>query len=256
MRIKFEFDVPGNTITLPVNYNHLVQAMIYKNISPKLADFLHAHGFLHEKRQFKLFTFSKLFGNFRIQKNTDKHTLIRFNSPVHFYLSAPFGQILQEFANKMVTGISLDLGGTPLSLSSVEVLLPPVFKGKVTTVKTLSPITVRSTRLNEDGTKKTHYYSPLETAFSQHIRENLLKKYYSFLGQYPGNSEFHIRPFLFSERRNFHLVMYKGYVVKGYSGIYELEGNRELIQFAYDTGLGERNSQGFGMFDKWEKEGP
>lgn len=256
MRIKFEFDLPRNAITLPVNYNHLVQAMIYNNISPKLADFLHAHGFLHEKRQFKLFTFSKLFGNFRIQKKTDKNTQIRFNSPIHFYLSAPFGQILQEFANKMVTGVSLDLGGNPVSLSSVEVLLPPVFKGKVTTVKILSPITVRSTRYNEDGTKQTQYYSPLETAFSKHVRANLLKKYYSFFERYPGDSEFHIRPFLFSQRKNFHLIMYKGYVVKGYSGIYELEGSRELRQFAYDSGLGERNAQGFGMFDTWEKGEP
>jgi CRISPR/Cas system endoribonuclease Cas6 (RAMP superfamily) len=31
-------------------------------------------------------------------------------------------------------------------------------------------------------------------------------------------------------------------------------GNPLLLQFAYDAGLGDRNSQGFGMFDVWEEK--
>jgi CRISPR-associated endoribonuclease Cas6 len=174
---------------------------------------------------------------------------------MHFYLSAPFGQILQEFANQMVRGTTIKLGGNLLSLSSVQVLLPPVFKYRTTKIKMLSPISVHSTLEKKDGGKKTYFYLPTEKEFSELVHKNLLKKYVSFLEKYPEDIELSLRPLFFSEKKNFHLIIYKDYVVKGYSGIYELVGSRELKQFAYDTGLGERNAQGFGMFDIWQKNG-
>ena len=253
MRIRFEFELPDGRLQMPVHYNHLVQAMIYKNISPQLADFLHSKGFFYEKRQFKLFTFSKLMGKYRIQKDNSHHSRIVFYSPIHFFLSAPFGQILQEFANQMVRGTTITLGGNLLNLCSVQVLLPPVFKHKITRIKMLSPISVHSTVAKEDGSKKTYFYLPTEKEFSELVRKNLLKKYVSFLETYPEDTELSLRPLFFSEKKNFHLVIYKDHVVKGYSGIYELVGSRELKQFAYDSGLGERNAQGFGMFDIWQK---
>jgi len=59
VRVRLVFDA-GENITLPIDYNHLVQAMIYKNISNDLANFLHNRGFILGKRQFKLFTFSRV----------------------------------------------------------------------------------------------------------------------------------------------------------------------------------------------------
>jgi len=133
-------------------------------------------------------------------------------------------------------------------------LLPPVFKGKTTNIKMLSPISVRSTLQTKEGTKKTYYYSPMEKEFSGLIRENLLKKYYSFLGCFPANTELTVTPLFFSVKKNFHLLLYKDYVIKAYSGVYQLEGSNELKQFAYDSGLGERNCQGFGMFEPWNNQ--
>lgn len=254
MRIRFDFELPGRKITLPINYNYLVQAMIYKNISERLADFLHARGFVYEKRQFKLFTFSKLFGEYRIKKRGPKETTIDFFSGFYFYLSSSYEEILQEFANRMVSGTTLILGNQQIYTSSVEVMLPPVFRNGVTTIKMLSPMTMRSTLQKKDGTKKTYYYSPLEKEFSSLVQKNILKKYYSFTGCHPENPGLEISPLYFSEKRNSHLVLYKDFVIEGYSGIFRLKGNAELKQFAYDVGLGERNSQGFGMFEKWEKE--
>ncbi|MGD2086372.1 MAG: CRISPR-associated endoribonuclease Cas6 [Candidatus Aminicenantes bacterium] len=254
MRIRFDFELPGGKITLPIHYNYLVQAMIYKSISERLAGFLHSHGFVYEKRQFKLFTFSKLFGDYRIKKRGPGNTMIDFFSGIYFYLSSSYEEILQEFANRMVSGTTLILGSQRIYTSSVEVMLPPVFKDGVTTIKILSPVTIRSTWQKKDGTKKTYYYSPLEKDFSPLIEKNILKKYYSFTGWHPENPELEISPLYFSEKRNSHVVVYKDFVIEGYSGIYRLKGSAELKQFAYDVGLGERNSQGFGMFDKWKKQ--
>jgi len=33
-------------------------------------------------------------------------------------------------------------------------------------------------------------------------------------------------------------------------GIYEIKGNPEVIVLSYDTGLGAKNSQGFGCWEK------
>lgn len=85
MRIRFDFELPGGKITLPIHYNYLVQAMIYKSISERLADFLHTRGFVYEKRQFKLFTFSKLFGEYRIKKRAPGGTMIDF-FPVSIFI--------------------------------------------------------------------------------------------------------------------------------------------------------------------------
>lgn len=251
MRIRFDFELPGGSISLPTNYNYQVQSMIYTNISDRLSDFLHKQGFEFEKRQFKMFTFSKLSGRHRIKKISHNRSIITFYSSLYFFISSPFEPILQEFANRMVSGTTVTLNGSRLFISSVQVLMPPVFNKGITTIKVLSPITVRSTLLGPDGGHKTYYYSPMEKEFSDLIRKNILKKYYAFAGQYPQDTDFAINPLYFSQKRNYHVIVYKDFVVKGYSGIYELSGNRELKQFAYDCGIGERNSQGFGMFDIW-----
>ena len=259
MRIKFTFDLPEGKIELPIHYNHIVQAMIYANISDTLADFIHNEGFRFEKRTFKLFTFSRLMGKHRVRKahqNKNKafsSTTITYDSPLSFYLSSPYEDILQEFANRTVAGTSIRMGRHDIFIASVRVLFPPAVNESALKIKMLSPMAVRSTLYDKTGARKTYYYSPLEKEFPELISRNILKKYYSFNGCYPEDREFVIRPFLFAENKNLRKMNYKGFVIKAYDGIYELSGSKELIGFAYDCGLGERNSQGCGMFEVWEK---
>jgi len=49
----------SRTLTLPIHYNHMVQAMIYNSLDDDIADFLHDKGFVYEKRTFKMFAFSR-----------------------------------------------------------------------------------------------------------------------------------------------------------------------------------------------------
>jgi CRISPR-associated endoribonuclease Cas6 len=253
MRIRFDFEAPGGKMEIPTSYNYFLQAMIYNSLSDKLSVFLHNQGFEYEKRSFKMFTFSRLFGKYRIHKLSSGQCNIVFYSSFYFYLSSPFDQILQEFANKMVSGTPVNLNGNRLFISSVQVLMPPVFDKEPTSIKMLSPVSIRSTHENEDAdTPKTHYYSPMEKEFSELIRLNLLKKFLAFSKRLSDFEDLEIKPLHFSEKKNFALVTYKGFIIKGYTGVYELSGNRELKQFAWDCGLGERNSQGFGMFDIWK----
>ncbi|MFY9273013.1 MAG: CRISPR-associated endoribonuclease Cas6, partial [Thermacetogeniaceae bacterium] len=45
------------------------------------------------------------------------------------------------------------------------------------------------------------------------------------------------------------IIYYRDFVIKGWLGIYEIEGDPRLLKLAYSAGLGAKNSQGFGMID-------
>jgi len=47
-------------------------------------------------------------------------------------------------------------------------------------------------------------------------------------------------------KNRLHVLTYKGTLIKGYSGRFVLEGDQNLIELALSSGLGSKNSQGFG----------
>ncbi|MDI6840561.1 MAG: hypothetical protein QMD71_06925 [bacterium] len=71
MRITIILETEDRALSLPIHYNHIIQGFIYDNISKKLAKFLHQKGYIYGKRAFKLFTFSRLYGRFRLNKGTN-----------------------------------------------------------------------------------------------------------------------------------------------------------------------------------------
>ncbi len=251
MRIKFVFLPEKGNLRLPVNYNYILQSMIYRNITQKLSSFLHDKGFAYEKRRFKMFTFSRLFGKYRLDK---EKKMIEFTGSISFYLSTPYTVIAEEFTESLLKLDSVKLYGKKVFLSSVEVFVKKVNSDEIS-IKMLSPLTIYSTLKKNDGGKKTYYYSPFEPEFSELIKRNIIKKYIAFYGKSPEKDDFEISPIFVSERKNLITTIYKGFVIKAWTGIYRLKGSKELILFSYDAGLGGKNSQGFGMWEEYLKAG-
>jgi len=54
--------IESDKVVLPIQYNHMVQTMIYRLLDEELADFLHEEGFQNKNRTFKMFTFSRING--------------------------------------------------------------------------------------------------------------------------------------------------------------------------------------------------
>ena len=242
MRIKVNLNPVSDKIALPLHYNYLLQGFIYRNLSRSLSSSLHQKGSIIGKRKFKLFTFSRIFGHF---KRKEKELL--FTGPLHFWLSSPLVNILESLASHLVKKSKVKLGNSYLHLTGIEVAFIPVVREEML-IRILSPITVYSTLKTPEGKKKTYYYSPFEEDFSRLIRENLYKKYFLIHKRAPEGLEFSISPERVSQR-NHHILLYKGTVIKAWSGIYRIKGSKELIKIAYDTGLGSKNSQGFGMIE-------
>lgn len=283
MRIKINLESISERLSLPAHYNYILQAFIYRNLSKTLADKIHSQGFAFEKRQFRLFTFSRLLGSF--QRNQDT---IAYQGLISLWVASPLTEILESFASHLARKGKIKLDRSYCRITGIEVPFTEDFestdshrltqKGIVggvslprfsMMIKMLSPVTAYSTLLTQDKKRKTYYYSPFEADFNRICHQNLLKKYQ--LLSHPNSSpstgevgegdfkklldlteKFSIIPERVS-KRNEHIIMYKGTVIKAWSGIYRLEGSPELIKVAFDCGLGAKNSQGFGMIEKYRK---
>jgi CRISPR-associated endoribonuclease Cas6 len=238
-----------------------------------LARSLHDRGAKFEKRQFRLFTFSRLSGRFKLQDR-----FISFKGPIFLWVASPMVQILESFASHIIKKGKVKLGNSYLQPTSVEVSLDEQFTGQIL-VRTLSPITAYSTLQTSDGRRKTYYYSPFEQDFCRLIQENLFKKWTALQnGLYgaglSGSADKNLaegknslseenqsdRKSVLSfkiwrekvSNRNHHILSFKDTIIKAWSGLYRLEGSEELMRVAFDCGLGAKNSQGFGMIEKYE----
>lgn len=67
MQVIVQHKMSG-TLELPINYHHILQAVIFSAISSneEYSAFLHDEGFLQGNRRFKMFTFSELKGKYKI----------------------------------------------------------------------------------------------------------------------------------------------------------------------------------------------
>jgi len=242
LRIVLEFQSSEESLALPLHYNELVQGMIYRNLEEALAGWLHDGGIPLGKRHFKLFTFSRLLGRYRIAGD-----LITFTGPVRLHVGSVHERMLQSLAEHLLRRPEVRLGEGICEVVRIEVEPSPevVFPVKV---RTLSPITVYSTLSMADGRKKTYYYSPFEREFGEQLLANLERKALA-LAQEGGDLEgAFIRPFRV-DKRNLKIMKYRDTVIKAWTGVYELNLPDPLFSLAYDAGLGAKNSQGFGMVE-------
>ncbi len=239
MRITLEFG-SEKRLSLPIQYNYTVQGFLYGNITPELGEFLHDHGFMFEKRSFKMFSFSRLQGRYELRGDR-----IAFYPPVTLTISSPFDRFIQELANTMLQKGDLELAGCNVYVANIKVL-PEVQIGNEIRINMLSPVVVYSTLLTEEGKKKTYYYSPFEKEFTDSLDNNLRKKYVAFFGK-----EARARKLVLETvgRPKEKIIKYRGTIIKGWMGRFVLNGNKKLLKLGYDCGIGAKNSQGFGMIE-------
>lgn len=235
-------------ILLPLHYNHLLQHLIYHLLPPDLAENLHEEGFRYGKRHFKLFTFSRIFQKGRFQKVEGRRKLF-FPWGFSFCFATPRHEILENLIKEALLRRSVDLMGQEVFLNRVEVC-PEATLQRTLFLRFLSPVTVYRTR-EEDGKRKTHFFSPTDAEFGRLLLENARKKYFLVSGRNADQLEFTISPYRFSPERNKAVVLFKGTPIVGWTGVFRMEGDPELLEVTYQAGLGNKNSAGFGMWEVW-----
>lgn len=225
--------------SIQINYNYFLSSLIYENLPDGGAQ-LYDTGFPYEKRKFRLFTFSRLRGPYTI-KGRD----MIFKGKLEFVFTTAIEEIASDFAKSIIGKESVRLGSAEMRTSAVYVHEEPELSSHLF-IRASSPITMYSTLLTSDGKKKTYYYSPYEKEFSPLIDKNLRKKYAAIHKKEYEGGPFKISPI---GRQREVIVDYKGTIIKGWTGIFELSGDTALMKIAYDAGIGGKNSEGFGCFD-------
>jgi CRISPR-associated endoribonuclease Cas6 len=230
---------------LPVQYNELIQALIYTHLDEHLAQALHDEGIPEGNRRLKLFTFSRLLGPCRVRGGW-----LEANGALRLVVASPMISFLESFALRLVTNSDLRLGPARFAVEAVEVELQQPYRSPVL-LRALSPITVYSTLKTTDGRKKTYYYAPQEPEFGRLVLTNLRRKVRAWTREDIPEDGASFRPYRVSTRDQ-HVVLYKGTVIKGWTGLYELQAPEPYFRMALDAGLGSKNSQGFGCVEVWE----
>lgn len=237
MQMLIEFRADG--LCIPINYSHIVQGIIYNKLRsiPGLGTFLHDTGFKNDEKAFRLFTFSKLDGHYSI-----KNKMITFDDKVRLEIRSP-QVLLIKILSESFEKYGITFGNRTFVITDIYVSDFTVEESDIDAVMK-TPICVHST---DSLTGFTTYYTPEDEEFYSCINKNFKNKYEAYFGIRP-DEDITIIPSRVSVKDRF-VTSIKGIYISGWHGRYHISGKRKYLDFLYNTGLGEKNSQGFGMFD-------
>ena len=242
MQIKITLDSKDNII-LPLGHHAALQGFIYSIIksNPEYSEFLHNEGYGNSAHRYKLFVFSTLRGHHKIINNK-----IIFTDKICLEIRSPKNDFCDILLKSLQTSDSLELFRQPIALTECSFSKKTITEEDIN-IRMLSPITLSTTEY-ENEKKHTRYIMPTDSDFNNALNHNLQSKYEAFTG-HKCTSDVSLTPLSFSEKDKYVTKFNNRIYINAWNGDYRLQGPSELLTFLYDTGLGSRNSQGFGMFD-------
>ncbi|WAM31308.1 CRISPR-associated endoribonuclease Cas6 [Caldicellulosiruptor naganoensis] len=247
MRVKVEFE-SEKEVVLPIHYNYFVQAMIYNVIEDKIyTTFLHDKGYEVDLKNFKLFSFSRLEGPFKIiGEGSDKK--IVFDKRLSLVVSSPIEDFITKFSTGLLKKDKIFLKDNQLYVQSANIYKKQQLKERHK-IKMLSPMCAYRT-IKNDGSDYRHFFTPFEDEFYSLISQNLIKKCKLLIKDFDEKGfRFSLKPISVQEKIHFKPMMFKNTMIKGWMGFYEIETSPQVMEVAYYCGLGSKNSQGFGLFE-------
>ena len=233
--VRHRLDEP---LEIPVNHNQILQAVIYASLGgASYKHYMHDQGFSYKNRKFKLFTFGTLSGEHEYH---DKK--LTFTDTISFEIRSPDPFFIRSL-KEGIENNGIRIGEH--HFQNIEMITDDVtVESEMILVDMVSPVTVYS---SDPETKYRYYYSPIDSEFEEQIVGNFYRKYYACYGV---NCEDEVRVIPYNVRKNDRIVTnYKGQYITAYKGQYVIAGHRKCLDFMYQTGLGAKNAQGFGMFD-------
>ena len=262
MRLRLSMRVASPDCAITLNYSYYLSTAIYRWIeasSPEYAQFLHDEGFRSEGtlRRFKHFCFSQL--NVPNRRITDGRLQI-LSPTVDWYVSMPVEQSLQHLVVGMFEKreFYIEREENRFTVEQVETLPEPKWERRMK-FRLLSPLTVSTTH-ERNGRVLPEYLLANDERLADLIRQNILNKYRSLYDHEPDDTDFCCtldEKFIAHrggpEKISKLITIKQGREdetkVRGFMCPLTIEGNPTLIALAYESGLGEKNSLGFGMLE-------
>lgn len=231
LHLTFSLDEP---LCIPLSYNYQLQSSIYSKLAEiDLSDFWHNEGFGYTQN-FKMFTFSPLKGSYRI---IDKK--ICFENKISFEVRSPIFEFCDELQRSFEHNPSIKLFNTRLNIVDACLTNRHLNEGHAV-FSAVSPVIVHS--VMPDG--KTQFYFPCDDCFIDRLVNNYKNKFESV---YEGEAPQISIKILNDGKKT--VTNYKGIWLTGNKCELDIKGNWFALEFLYNSGLGEKNSQGFGFVD-------
>lgn len=228
-----------DALCLPMAHQQAIQGMLYHALESdwEYQTFLHNQGYSDGIRQFKAFTFSNLQGPFTI---TDGQ--MTFRGPVNLEIRSADPHFIQLLLRHFDTGASCHLLRNELTVMNCQ-LDDRHILGDCIDIQMLSPAVVYRTEET-----KTVFFSPADREFYSMIATNAARKWESVYG-YPIPGSLTIEPLPTENSFRKVVTRFKQTYITGWKGSFRLCGCAPMLDLLYQTGLGAKNSQGFGMFE-------
>jgi CRISPR-associated endoribonuclease Cas6 len=252
MRFKITLNRTGKQKMLPMDYQYYLSAWIYKVISNgdhEFANFLHSEGYTSGYKRFKLFNYSPLdFGKPRLWKEKGLFEIQaeQYTLNVSFHLAEAAEKFIIGLFNNQQVYVGDQFNGLDLIVKQVERLPEPVLTPTMK-YRAVSPVVIS---LKDENSKYAHYLAPSDEIYNELLQQNILSKYDSIPNRsiFPENMDFQFE--LKSEAKS-KLITIKSYTpeqskIRGFVFDFLLTCPIEIHQLILATGLGEKNSMGFG----------
>lgn len=256
MRIRIEVQSALDKFILPQGYNPYVQGLINACIPEDIKWSGIATG--TEEAHFKLFTFSQLYAKSveridtapRAEAENDGHVHYQLvmSSPVWFYLSSPSPEFIEALTPRLEQAHDLHLERNlvqSVRVAAAYLVTLPTHGLVSWRIRTISPITVYQSESKDSNS--AHYFAPDDPLFAKLVLDNAVRKYYAWTQEKAPSDGFSIS--CLDHTPHLAVISFKDTPVHGYTGRFQLTGDAKLLSFLYESGLGGKNSHGFGMFD-------
>ena len=252
MRFKLILELKdsiGNEI--PINYQYPIQAAIYRILSNSDIEFstwLHENGYQIHGKRFKMFTYSNLFiPRYAIDKKRERFIVQSNLSTLYIgFLPEKSTQCFVQgvFADQTIQ-IADHISGAQFRIREVQAQEPLTYSPNQI-FETLSPICV--SERNDRG--YMDYLAPTDPHYEQGLLTGLLARYEAAYGK-PCEGEQYCNLTILGTPKS-RLVRVKAGTpqetrVRGYLYRFHIDLPEPLMQIAYESGLGEKGSMGFGM---------
>lgn len=251
MRFKLTLNRTGRERMIPMDYQYFLSSWIYKVIGeadPEFSKFLHTDGYVSGCRKFKLFNYSPLdFGKPRLWKEKCLFEILgdQLSLYVSFYLAEAAEKFIIGLFNNQTAYIGDRFNGLDLIVTRVVRIPEPVLT-ETMAYRAISAVVVS---VKNDTNRYAQYLSPVANQYQDLLRLNLLNKYNAInpdrmLDYF--DFEFELK----GEPRS-KLVTLKANTpgeskLRGFIFDFAITCPVEIHQLILSSGLGEKNSMGFG----------
>lgn len=252
MRFKILLRPSTRSLLIDWNYQQRLAAFIYnclKKADPVYTKILHDGDRRVDKKPIKPFVFSWL--KFPSGVRATPEGLIPNMGLAEFYIASPDLHFVQALVNG-IHGEVLELGKeTGYGVQTVELQPVPSFTDGRIIFRTMSPVVapwVENPHEKGKLRQRKTFLEPKDLRFKQVLEKNLDRKYRLIYNR-PLSSgvEVFIDPGYTDMKSK--LVRFRGGAIRAYTLQVCLEAPSEVLNLAYQAGLGSYNSQGFGMIE-------